>query len=285
MPNLPHEALHRVFRESPGLFAETLHRVFDADFPDIVEAHVVDTDLTEIKPMERRPDTVLRAETSEGPQLLVVEAQNREDPSKIRSWAYYLSFLENKYQLPATLLITTPLAETARWARRPLRLGPPEFPSMEVFPFVAGPDNVPFITEVEEAVEDVDFAVLSTLTHRFDPDIEKALRPLASALNLIDPKQGAQWADLTESGLGEGCANQIWRKIMKAMPYEFVSELAQEARAHERARIILSFLDDRGIEVSEAERGRIETCTDSETLARWVMRAPYVGEASELFAD
>ena len=40
MVKLPHEALHRVFRESPNLFADTVQRVFNAAFPEIVEAEV-----------------------------------------------------------------------------------------------------------------------------------------------------------------------------------------------------------------------------------------------------
>ncbi|HEX2143339.1 MAG TPA: hypothetical protein VHG10_02410 [Glycomyces sp.] len=88
MPKLPHEALHHVFREGPNLFADTVRRIFDADFPENVQAEVIDTDLTEITPIERRPDTVIKAETSDGPQLLVVEAQNREEATKIRSWAH-----------------------------------------------------------------------------------------------------------------------------------------------------------------------------------------------------
>jgi hypothetical protein len=283
MVKLPHEALHHVFRESPNLFAETVRRIFDANFPEIIEAEVIDTDLTEIEPIERRPDTVIKAETSDGPQLLVVEAQNREEKSKIRSWAYYLSFLENKYQVPATLLITTPDIATARWARQPLRLGPPGLPSLELFPFVAGPDNIPFITEPEAAAEDVDFAVFSTLTHRFDPDIEKALKPLAVALDTLDPKQGALWADLMEGGLGKGCAQETWRKIMQTMTYEWTSQLAQQSVAEAEGRLILRFLEERGVPVEERHRKAIEQCRDIETLELWVMRAATVESADDLF--
>jgi hypothetical protein len=274
MVKLPHEALHQIFRESPNLFAETIQRTCHADFPEIVEGEVVDTDLTEIRPLVRRPDTVIRAETTAGPQLLVVEAQNREEPSKIRSWAYYLSYLEN--------LVTTPSAATARWARGPLRLGPSAFPSMTLRPFVAGPDNVPFITEVEDAIDDVDFAVLSTLTHRLNPDIEKALGPLARALDTITPEQGAVWADLTEVGL-DGCAQEFWRRIMQTMQYEFGSRLAIESTVKERVRAILKTLDMRGFTVSASERQRIEACADLEMLEAWFTRAFTVESVDELF--
>lgn len=65
--------------------------------------------------------------------------------------------------------------------------------------------------------------------------------------------------------------------------YEFGSRLALETMAKERIRIILKFLDMRGIPVSDDERGRIEGCTDAEMLEAWVMRAPSVEATAELF--
>ncbi len=55
------------------------------------------TDLTEVQPVERRIDTLLRFD-SDGDEslLLAVEAQGKKDPDKPSSWAYYLSFLTRK---------------------------------------------------------------------------------------------------------------------------------------------------------------------------------------------
>ncbi|GAB3658947.1 hypothetical protein [Glycomyces tarimensis] len=114
-----------------------------------------------------------------------------------------MSFLENKYELPTTLLVITPKEATTRWARGPLTLGPPQRPSMRLLPFVCGPDNMPFITEPEAAAEDVVVTVFAALTHRPDPDIEKALRPLADALDSLEPATAAYWAEFTEGGLGK----------------------------------------------------------------------------------
>lgn len=72
---------------------------------------------------------------------------------------------------------------------------------------------------------------------------------------------------------------------MKTMQFDYVPEIAQGAVARSEARLILKFLDDRGIEVSPADRGRIESCTDLEALEHWLMQAPYVGGVDELFAD
>ncbi|MER6581322.1 hypothetical protein [Nonomuraea sp. NPDC001023] len=53
-----HEALHRVFRDNPEL-CTSVFTVLDIPFPSPTEVAVADTDLTEIKPIERRADTIM----------------------------------------------------------------------------------------------------------------------------------------------------------------------------------------------------------------------------------
>ncbi|WP_100445292.1 hypothetical protein [Glycomyces xiaoerkulensis] len=297
MAKIPHEALHHIFREDAGLFTRTLRRVIAENFPEVEAVGLVNGDLTEIDALERRVDTILRAETAEGPRLLVIEPQTEVSEKKVRSWAYYLSCLENKYEIPATLLVITPKEETARWARGPLTLGPPGCPSLRLFPFVVGPDNTPFITDPETAAEDVVFCVLAVLCHRLDPDIEKAMRPLAEALDSLDPETAAYWAEFTEGGLGKGCARESWRNIMRTMPYRYKSALRLEGEATGRAEgrvegrveglaeAILAFLSERGVDVGDADRDRITACTDPGLLRRWLLRAPSVESAADLFAE
>src|SRR5690606_3059752 len=124
MAKIPHEALHHLFRDDPGLFTRAVRRVFDEAFPDIKEVAEIIVDTTSIAAIERYIDTSLRVATDGGEEILVIEPQT-EPPShhKVRSWAWYLSFLENKYQVPTNLLIITPKTQTAR-ACAALSLGP-----------------------------------------------------------------------------------------------------------------------------------------------------------------
>jgi hypothetical protein len=65
------------------------------------------TDLTEIQPLERRVDTLLKIDTASGEShLLIVEAQGKKDPGKPASWAYYVAHLYAKYRIPPVLLVT-----------------------------------------------------------------------------------------------------------------------------------------------------------------------------------
>ena len=77
MAKIPHEALHRIFREDPGLFTRTLRRVLTVDFPEIERVSVLDTELTTTTVLERRVDTILKAETTAGSHLLVIEPLQR----------------------------------------------------------------------------------------------------------------------------------------------------------------------------------------------------------------
>ncbi|QKW06630.1 hypothetical protein HUT18_09675 [Streptomyces sp. NA04227] len=151
-----HEAMHRVFQEDPNVFARTFRR-FGLEFGEFADAVVISPDLTEIRPVERRTDTLIRFTTSEGRELLLlVEAQRRKDIKKPRSWAYYLAYTQAKYEsAEATLLVVCQDRRTADWARGPFSLGPPQWATLKVQPLVIGPQNMPLITDVAKAAEDI----------------------------------------------------------------------------------------------------------------------------------
>ncbi|MEU0159315.1 hypothetical protein ABZ154_10850 [Streptomyces sp. NPDC006261] len=80
MVSSPHEAHHRIFQENPGLFASAF-RTLGIPFPEPVAVSLMDTDLTEIRPLERHVDTLLRIELAGGDCLLLaIEAQGKKDP-------------------------------------------------------------------------------------------------------------------------------------------------------------------------------------------------------------
>jgi hypothetical protein len=58
-----------------------------------------------------------------------------------------------------------------------------------------------------------------------------------------------------------------------------------EGEAKGRAEDILRVLDLRGIDVPEAARERITSCTDLDTLGAWFDRAVTAADTEELFAE
>ncbi|MGR6972407.1 hypothetical protein ACU639_22950 [Streptomyces cynarae] len=291
MTSSAHEALHQIFREDPGLFTRALPKAGIA-FPEPTAIQLLDTDLTEIKPLERRVDTLLRIDTADdGSYLLAVESQGRRDQDKLNSWTYYLAHLYAKYEVPPILLVVCQDKSTASWAAEPIRIGPPTHTSIAVFPLVLGPDNLPAITDPDEAARDLPVSVFSALTHAKDPALPAILDALATALANTGGETAADWAEYTEIGLGDAQTRELWRQLMTTRTSRFpgsgtlIEETRLKGKAEGKAEDILRILDRRGITVPEAARERIATCTDLDTLGTWFDRALTVARAEELFAQ
>ncbi|MGW3451724.1 hypothetical protein [Streptomyces sp. NPDC001076] len=292
-----HEALHRIFQKDPGLLTHALQRVLGVPFPETREFAAMNVDLTEIEPVERRVDTLLRAETDEGTYLLVVESQGEVDGRQRGSWPYYLSYLYEKYRCEPVLIVITQNSATARWAAQPIRLGLRGWESLTVRPLVLGPENVPVIADEREAVRDVPLAVLSAMTHGRGRHAAAILESLAAALKTIDRDSAAVFVQFVDSCLVDPQAKQMWRDLMTAMQYFWRHPLAEQVReegreegreqgrVQERAEMVLRVLEWRGIAVSDSVRERVDACTDLDQLEIWAQRAVHVTDAAELFVE
>ncbi|GHE00254.1 hypothetical protein GCM10010339_14690 [Streptomyces alanosinicus] len=286
--------MHQVFRKEPDLFAHFLPRA-GMSFPEYSSIELLNTDLTEIRPLERRVDSLFRVRTAddEGGFLLAVESQGRPDPDKHNSWTYYLAYIYAKYRLPPVLLVVCQDKTTASWAAEPIRIGSRFHTSMQVFPLVLGPKTVPVITDLEEEVRDIPATVFSVLVHAKDPGL---LAILDEAAPVVGPHP--EWAEIIEVGLGEGPARDYWRKLMTLYTPEFPGNgtVMEEAwrkvhadgeakgKAEGKAEAILRALEVRSIEVSGSVRERVMACGDLELLGTWFDRSMTVTSADELFA-
>ncbi|GEJ98111.1 hypothetical protein [Streptomyces sp. 1-11] len=287
-----HEALHRIFQKDPALLTRALQRVLHVPFPEPRQIAALNVDLTEIEPVERRVDTLLRAETDEGTYLFVIESQGKVDDRKRGSWPYYLSYLYEKYRCEPVLIVVTQNSATAKWASRPIRLGFRDWHSLTVRPLVLGPDNVPVVADEQAAVRDVPVAVLSAMTHGRGRQAPAILESLATALQTIDDETAAVFAQFVDSCLADPQAKQMWRDLMTATQYFWRHPLAEqvreegreEGRAEAKAEMILHMLQWRGIEVPDTVRDRVNACTDLNQLEVWAQCAMHAKDATELFA-
>ncbi|MEV5956918.1 hypothetical protein AB0M11_24655 [Streptomyces sp. NPDC051987] len=288
-----HEALHRIFQKDPTLLTKALQRVLEVPFPEPREIAAMNVDLTEIEPVERRVDTLLRAETDEGTYLLAVESQGKPDERKRGSWPYYLAFLYEKYRCEPVLIVTTQSSATAKWAAQPIQLGLRGRESLTVRPLVLGPDNVPLIADEREAVRDVPLAVLSAMTHGRGRQAPAILESLAAALKTIDRDSAAVFVQFVDSCLVDPQAKQMWRDLMTAIQYFWRHPLAEQVREEgreqgriqERAEMVLRVLEWRGVPVSDPVRERVNACADLDQLDIWAQRAVHVTDAAELFVE
>nr|WP_145485406.1 MULTISPECIES: hypothetical protein [Streptomyces] len=291
-----HEALHRIFQKDPAVLTKALQRVLHVPFPEPREIVAMNVDLTEIEPVERRVDTLMRAETDEGTYLLVVESQGKVDDRKRGSWPYYLAYLYEKYRCEPVLIVVTQSSTTAKWASRPIRFGFRGWHSMTVRPLVLGPDNVPVITDEHWGEQDPSLSVFSAMTHGRGPQAPAILDSLAAILKTVDPDTASVYAQFVDSCLTDSQAKQMWRDLMKTVQYFWRHPLAEQVREEGRVegreegreacrRMVFLLLQSRRIPVSGTARARIEDCTDLGQLEAWAERAVHAADADELFTD
>ncbi|MGH8878512.1 MAG: hypothetical protein ACRD0P_14405 [Stackebrandtia sp.] len=226
-------------------------------------------------------------ETDLGPHIVVVESQTAVDPTRERSWPYYIAYLGNKFECPVTLLVVTASRETAEWASKPMTIGPDGWATLTLRPLVAGPDNTPIIDDHEVAGRDVMMAVLSALTHREQPCGTVILETLARALGDIDTVEAVSLAEFTEVGLANSPAANLWRNLMTTMnlPYKSVlhERFNEEGRAQQAAASVLNVLRVRGLEVQPELEARVKAIDNVAELEALHSRAITVGSTDDLF--
>ncbi|MFF4832472.1 hypothetical protein [Streptomyces sp. NPDC001315] len=289
-----HEASHRIFQDRP----ELLTPVFDLlGVPMSAKASVavLSADVTEIQPLERRVDTVLRVEPSDGDHfLLAIETQGRRDKRKVTSRPYYVTYLQEKFCLPVLLLVTCQDRPTARWATGPFTCEVRGWTTQSAHPLVLGPDNVPMITDQRTAGRNLAMATFSAITHSRNPNATAILEALVGALKTTDTETAQYFGGLLEIGLGDTPARQTWRKLMGFTNFfpgrgtileEVYLDGEAKGEARGEAKAILRFLEARCISVPDDARERIAGCTDLDLLNRWLDRTPHAECVHDLFAE
>ncbi|WP_225850006.1 hypothetical protein [Streptomyces sp. HPF1205] len=287
-----HESMHRIFGEDFALFAKSSPWL-DVLFAQPRTATPLPTDVTEFKVLERRVDLLLDIEGVDGTSyVLAVEAQGRKDMDKSSSWAYYAAYLQAKYRKPPVLLVVCQDESTARWAERPMDLGPPQWPTLTLRPLVLGPHNLPLITDPTEVQKDVSFAVLSAMVHGRNPQVEEALRAIVSATKDAE-EAPVTFLDILELGLVGTPAAQIWEILMtmdtSMLRGSIARSLREEGQAQGQAQgqawALLRLLEFRKVEVTAAERERITACMDPDVVERWYVRAFTAERGEDIFTE
>ena len=295
-----HEASHRIFQDRPELLTPVFD-IFGVRVPRKAEIEVLSPDVTELRPLERRVDTVLRVrpDGDERGFLLAIEAQGRRDEDKPASWSYYQSYLRAKHRCPVLLLVVCQDRTTADWAAGPFHDGWGGWTASSIRPLSLGPGNVPVITDADEAAANLALAAFAAMTHGRNREAPAILEALARALGTSDLASYVYYSEMLEVGLGDTPARALWRKLMKVNGSYFpgrgtlVEESFLEGKAEGQAegqaaglaQAVLQMLAHRGITVSDAARERIAGCHDIDTLNRWVDAAFTVASAEELLDE
>ncbi|WP_345623803.1 hypothetical protein [Streptomyces ziwulingensis] len=302
-----HETSHRIFQDHP----EVLTPIFDAlgmPPPAKADIELITPDATELKPLERRVDTVLKVEPSEGESfLLAIEAQTRKAPDKGINWSYYVAYLRAKFGLPVLLVVVCRNKSTAVWAAGPFECRVKSWTSQVTRPFVLGPDTVPEITDEAVVARQPALATFSAIVHSESQGIDAILDLLARGMRSFDKPTAKYWAELVEVGLEDTPARETWRELEKMVISYFpgrgtvfeeayydgeakgkaAGEAAGQAKGmtQGRAESVLRVLEVRGLAVSDDVRTRVTECGDVDRLDVWLGRAVTVERVEDLFGD
>ncbi len=267
MPSYLHELLLLLFRNRSESAAALLRKL-DVQVPEYEEIRAESSDINHLQPAEYRADLVLFLVRGSQKVLgIILEIQLARDEDKPYSWPAYIANLRAQNRCPVCLLVITIEDTVARWARKAIELGP----GTRCNPWVVGPSNTPAITDLQDAKENVELAVLSAIAHGQNTDIALATRTTSVAIvasAAIDAERSRLYLDLIMLALA-GNASATIEATMNSLGYEYQSDFARryvaqgraegkvEGRIEGRLEIVLKLLAVRFGPVTEATQTRL----------------------------
>jgi Domain of unknown function (DUF4351) len=299
MSSYLHEMLILLFRNSSASAADLLRQI-DVRLPEYDEVRFESSDLSNLQPAEYRADLVLFLVRGSHKVLgVVVEVQLACDQDKPYVWPAYVANLRARHRCPVCLLVITIEDTVARWAGRSIELGP----GTRCNPWVVGPSNTPAVTELQDAKDNVELAVLSAIEYGQNLDISLAARIASAAIVAsadVDAERCKLYHDLILLSLSEN-AQEALEAAMNSLGYEPRSELLRrwiaqgkaegkaegkvegraEGRAEGRVEIVLKLLALRFGPLTELVRVRIQGAEDAQldAVAERVLTAQTLEEA------
>jgi hypothetical protein len=234
MPSHQHELLLLLFRNRFSSAADLL-RELNVQLPDYDQICAESSDLSDLRPAEYRADLVLFLQSGSRKVLgVVVEVQLARDEDKSYAWPAYIANLRARHRCPVCLLVITIQDAVARWAARSIELGP----GTRCLPWVVGPTNMPAITTVNDANENVELAVLSAIEHGQHADISLAARVASVAIlasAAIDAERSNLYHDLIFISLANNVPHTL-EATMSSLDYEFRSDFLRHYVAQGREK-------------------------------------------------
>lgn len=288
MPSAQHEGVLELVRRQPEFAAQLLQQL-DVRVPRFTDARIGDTTLNQLSPVEFRADAVVLLESSAPILGVIVEAQRQRDDEKSFSWPAYAILARARHRCPCVVIVVTFDEQTANWAASKIDLGG----GNTYRPLVLGPDQIPLITDPDEASRHLHLAMLSVLAHgQGDPAAATAAAKAAlHAISQLPEEQQEVYLLMIDAALSEAA-----RKTMATQPgFETLLSEAQrrdrertraegkaEGKIDESAKMLLKLLSLRGLALTDEQRQQILDCQDLAVLEAWYERILSVSSVDDL---
>jgi hypothetical protein len=148
---------------------------------------------------------------------------------------------------------------------------------------VLGPDQIPAITDPQYAAVWPELATLAFMAHGERDEVAKAF---VEGVRHTKREHATQYYEYAKN-ISAPELQHILEEIMGSTPWLVETSFAREhfgrGKAEGEAEAILTVLSARGVEVSDASRARITTCSDLDQLKIWASRAATAETTDDLF--
>jgi hypothetical protein len=258
--------------------------------PRHATASVGESDMTEIVSKPYKSDLVAVLVGGVAVLAVVLEVQRSRDSSKKYVWLHYLGKLYARLRCPVCLMVVATSESVAKWAEKPIDVGP----GIRYQPIVLRPSKVPVVVSVEQAMESPELAVLSVLAHgRGDSETAYNIAKAAcEGVGSLDDERVPVFIDLILGALGS-VARKRMEKYMDTEAYEYRSSFARkyiakgkaEGKAEGMASTLLRVLDMKMCRTSPQQRQQILACTDTQKLDDWLGIAMGLPAGAEFVGD
>ena len=278
MPSLLHETLVDLFRRNAELAPRLVgDRV---ELPAYREARVEDPQIVDLVARGFAADGVIVLVDEAPVRGFVIEVQLERDPTQRYTWPFYAAAFYATYRCPFHLVVVTPSAGIARWARAPIELGPGSVFTATVL----GPAEVP-MPDDGDSVEHWVLAAIARGRGRGGAELVLAALERTGAL---DHSTAALYGDVITTAVGAAVTAEVAKMVQRQRrEYQspFVRKYVDEGReeglekGREEGRLaalksaLVSVCSARGTELTGEQHARVEATTDPELLERWLHRA------------
>ncbi len=298
MPSVAHETLLLILRAHPEWLLELLDATgagagAAARTADLA---VVDGTLRVAPPVEVRADLLL-ARGERGPWLMV-EVQLEIDEEKLRRWLLATAVLFDSRGTMGDLVVITPHAHVARWARAMAKPTGALGTRVAVSPRVVWLSTAVAETLLDETRPELAFFAAWAMQDRHGRAAKRIVREavrLAGALpealqapqirailSVVSEKMLA-WLKETAMNPATMPESPWYRRYREELEARGEARGRSEGKAEGKAEGLLAVFAARQIAVSDATRTRVIGCNDATQLDTWIRRAATASSVEDVF--
>ncbi|GGS58065.1 hypothetical protein GCM10010156_15800 [Planobispora rosea] len=303
VPSPRHDSLIQLFRGRPELAVELLRDLLGRDLPATSLIRPENTTFNTRPSDDIEADLVLVLGPPQAPaHAIVVEIQQdkSKDPRQLARYAVAL-WLQSRCDV--TVLVVCPDTTTAAYYAKPIDFG---LTGCRLQAHVLGPDDIPVITDAQQAAAQPELATLAVMMHGRRE--RKVVEAFTAALADLPGEHAPKYYEYAFS-MAAPEVRILLEEIMTSTTWPVYSPFAREhygrgveegktvgraegkaegkaeGRAEEAARMVLVVLEARGLAVPEEMRTRITACTDLAQLEAWASRAVTAPTVHDLFGE